>query len=513
MLSISLMIEVLLHNFIQLPQLYLLESQSDLKDINRIKTVFNASAKSLGVVNYDNAVWDATHHYINDRNTDYIEDNFVLDTFKSLNINGLYIYDNDGNKIWGMAYNYENWQEMPFLPFEKPSRKVIEHILNPAQNYVDNSQKPITHAGLILLDNQLILFASTRVIKASLQGNSNGTMVFWRIISDDALAGLQQQAGIEFDITLIDIENATENLNSKGSYQSSSYRTEKGIIYDTLPLKGRTHELQFSYKAPKRLFDAHWFNQTMIVTALIFAFTSYTVLMLVHIIIVRPLLRATNLVNAVIEKQDLTVRFNSNRKDELGGLFNLIDRLLSDVSSKEQELISHNKRLQKISKTDGLTNIANRRAFDIYMKQLLTNHHLYANISLLVCDVDFFKKYNDFYGHDKGDKALRLIADCLRRNLHEETDFVARYGGEEFVIVLKDTNADQALSVGNNLITQVNALHIIHEHSDVSDYVTVSIGIYSFDIQVEHDYTSLFEKADQALYQAKSDGRNRARLF
>jgi diguanylate cyclase (GGDEF)-like protein len=129
--------------------------------------------------------------------------------------------------------------------------------------------------------------------------------------------------------------------------------------------------------------------------------------------------------------------------------------------------------------------------------------------SLLICDVDFFKKYNDFYGHAMGDKALRLVADTLKGNLHGDTDFLARYGGEEFVIVLNNTSPLEAESVANNLISSIKSLNIAHKTSDISDRITISIGSHTFVAADLTEYSSLFEQADKALYLAKKLGRDR----
>jgi diguanylate cyclase (GGDEF)-like protein len=214
-----------------------------------------------------------------------------------------------------------------------------------------------------------------------------------------------------------------------------------------------------------------------------------------------------------VQHNDRTSRFQSKRADELGSLFNLIDLLLTNIASQEQELLSHNVKLQHISETDGLTQIANRRSFDLYMTKLLSIEEKGLPVSLLVCDVDFFKKYNDYYGHAKGDSALRLIASSLQRKLHQETDFVARYGGEEFVVVLKNTNQTDAYSVAKNLLHSIINLKIQHEKSLVSPFVTISIGICSFNLSNETPPKTAmfyFEKADKALYSAKKEGRNRA---
>jgi len=112
-----------------------------------------------------------------------------------------------------------------------------------------------------------------------------------------------------------------------------------------------------------------------------------------------------------------------------------------------------------------------------------------------------------------GDNALRFIAESLQRNLHEDTDFVARYGGEEFVVVLKNTSKEQAKSVANNLLECVRNLRIIHQQSEVSDVVTMSVGIYTFQVSGQEQYDSYFRKADKALYIAKEQGRNRACFY
>ena len=501
--------QIFLLHFVQLPQLYALEAQSDSKDMNRIKTAFSSMVRELGVVNYDNAVWDATHEYINDRNPNYIRDNFVLDAFKSIGLNGLHIYDLTYEKVWGSSFSNENWEPISFLPFDQPSDFVIENVLKPSKKFVPNTNKPISYTGLISLNGKLILFSATSVMKANLQSEPNGIMVFWRVLSDEVLLDLQSRSGINFKVEQVAAAHKFERaLSSRHSYKQNSYRTESGIIFDFIPFASGGDGIKYSYVAPLRLFETSWFNQGVIFTSLLFSVTLLIVLIFVHVVIVHPLIKARELVNAVVLKRDLSVRFNSKRQDELGVLFNLIDRLLADVSSKEQELISHNLRLQHISRTDGLTNIANRRAFDMYMQKLLSSSQN-REVSLLVCDVDYFKNYNDFYGHDKGDKALCLIAECLKKNLHEETDFVARYGGEEFVVVLKDTNLNQAESVAVNLISSVSMLNIQHEKSEVADFVTVSIGIHTFNSAVENDTTWLFECADKALYLAKTKGRNR----
>ena len=336
-------------------------------------------------------------------------------------------------------------------------------------------------------------------------------MLFWRFFDDEVLTDLQQRAGINFTVELIQpsIKKPLE-LTSHNAFIQNSYRTKKGEIYDIIPLVTGNGAIKFTYKAPVRLFSTSWLNQSTVTTSMLFLLTLLMLFIFFHYFIIRPILRADKMVSAIVQHNDHSIRFSSKRKDELGTLFNLIDRLLEGVESKEQQLISHNIRLQHISQTDSLTKIPNRRAFDAHMKKILKTSSLGLNVSVIICDVDYFKKYNDNYGHAKGDEALYLIAQALRKNLHEETDFVARYGGEEFVVVLKNTNKDNAQAVANNLINIIADLKIPHAKSDVYDSVTISVGIHTFVFDGQQHYMPFFERADEALYQAKKQGRNRA---
>ncbi|HTA67586.1 MAG TPA: diguanylate cyclase [Bryobacteraceae bacterium] len=160
---------------------------------------------------------------------------------------------------------------------------------------------------------------------------------------------------------------------------------------------------------------------------------------------------------------------------------------------------------------DGLTQIANRRRFDAYLMQEWARHaRIQQPLSLLICDVDHFKSYNDFYGHQAGDECLRTVAKALSRN-RRSIDLVARYGGEEFALVLPHTDLTGAILVAERLCREVSGSAVPHAASPVSDRVTVSIGVatitpYAMD---PVGANALVEQADRNLYLAKHHGRNR----
>jgi len=507
MVLFAVLIEAFDLIYIQRPHNYAVEAKSDEKDILRIKSAFHSMAKELSVLTYDNAVWDRTYQYLDDRDSDFTDSNYIKDAYISLNINGTHLYDKNLTAVYSKVYSKNHQKIIPFPAFSKPSNVVKNNLLITTAQVNENNNKPVNLSGYIYLEGELILFSANSIFHSSGQGESNGTLIFWRYIDKDVIQDLQKRAGIKFSINRI-----SEKLSLQSSTKTS-HRSPEGYVKTFLPLFNDSGSINISYKAPTRLFNVNWFNRSTVITLASFSLILLTLTLLTHFIIIRPILKAGERIKAIVRHKDRTSRFQTRRADELGSLFNLIDLLLASIASQEQELISHNVKLQQISETDGLTQIANRRAFDIYMTKLFTIEDNGLPVSLLVCDVDFFKKYNDFYGHAKGDNALKLIAASLQRKLHQETDFVARYGGEEFVIVLKNTNQDEAYSVAQNLLQSITNLKIHHEMSSISPVVTISIGIYSFKI-ADNNTPQLamyyFEKADKALYFAKKLGRNRA---
>jgi diguanylate cyclase (GGDEF)-like protein len=191
-------------------------------------------------------------------------------------------------------------------------------------------------------------------------------------------------------------------------------------------------------------------------------------------------------------------------KDEIDDVYNIFDLFVQDAEAQRQAL-------KTMSLTDGLTNIPNRRAFDIKLNDYLSlSKREHWPITIFMIDVDYFKAYNDNYGHLKGDECLVEVANILKNIMKRNADFVARYGGEEFSCILLNTTKQGAEKVAQDIVNAMSESQIVHEFSDVIHHITVSIGgvTYWADKEPFMSADELLHIADSALYQAKDAGRN-----
>ena len=174
-------------------------------------------------------------------------------------------------------------------------------------------------------------------------------------------------------------------------------------------------------------------------------------------------------------------------------------------------LKAHADLLRQMAFLDGLTGVWNRRAFDERVRSEWQRAARSAQpLSLVLIDIDFFKRYNDLYGHQAGDDALRRVARALASLLHRPADMLARYGGEEFVCVLPETDAVGALEVAARMERGIRAEAMPHAASEVGPLLTISLGVATALVKPEDSVEALLARADANLYQAKSEGRGRA---
>ncbi|MDJ0659406.1 MAG: diguanylate cyclase [Crocosphaera sp.] len=244
-------------------------------------------------------------------------------------------------------------------------------------------------------------------------------------------------------------------------------------------------------------------------------------------IIAYPLEQLTRISEKVTQESNFQLKASVTTKDEVGKLATSMNQLIQWIDEHITELEEARKTLEKrveqrtielqqalkklkaLVNLDGLTQIFNRRYFDeVLYREWQRGRRENSQISLILCDVDYFKIYNETYGHLGGDSCLQKVAQEIRRQVKRPSDVVARYGGEEFVILLPNTNLNGALTLAEMIRNAIETMNILHENSLVSDHVTISMGVSCKIPEETEQYKELIQEADEALYQAKENGRN-----
>lgn len=238
------------------------------------------------------------------------------------------------------------------------------------------------------------------------------------------------------------------------------------------------------------------------------------------------------MVTALDEIKLLEVALDKGALDYITKPFNKVEllariraalRLKKEVDHRrqhERELVEltealrkANKGLEELSYLDGLTSVANRRYFDEQInKEWRSKKRHNTPLSLILIDIDFFKAYNDKYGHVAGDDSLRRVAQNLKSTISRPNDFVARYGGEEFAVILPETDMTGAEKIAEDLRLNIELMKVKHS-SEISKLLTISLGVASYCADIHpNNIEEMIEAADKALYQAKKEGRNRVNI-
>jgi diguanylate cyclase (GGDEF)-like protein len=215
----------------------------------------------------------------------------------------------------------------------------------------------------------------------------------------------------------------------------------------------------------------------------------------------------------VIELLSSQIAISIENAEFYRGLEQLVEQRTAELAKVNTELVAANRKLDDLSRIDGLTQIANRRAFDQFLEREWKRHQrMQYDFSLVLCDIDHFKDFNDTYGHLAGDECLRLVAQAIDKVARRPGDLAARYGGEEFVVVLSETNLAGVQNVVQMIQDHIKTLDFPAVGPDPSGRVTLSFGVLHTVPQGGQETRDALGAADHALYQAKSQGRNCAVL-
>jgi diguanylate cyclase (GGDEF)-like protein len=220
-----------------------------------------------------------------------------------------------------------------------------------------------------------------------------------------------------------------------------------------------------------------------------------------------PLIFQNNIIGIVNVKSYIIDAFNSNDFEILKILSSYISIALHN-SMQSQKVIDTNHKLKELTEKDGLTKVYNRYSLNTNIKRILRRGKKFNKpYSVIMIDVDFFKEYNDNYGHLAGDKCLVEVSHVLKKTFSKEKSYIYRYGGDEFLVILLNVTPEESIEIADSVRNEISNLSIEHLYSKCDNVITLTLGVATITQEIQ-EYENVFALADKALYIAKNRGRN-----
>ena|GEM_PF-611561 len=454
-------------------------------------------------VNYDYAVWDSNYRFMQSPNAEFIAENYGDPAFVTLAYDGIFYLDRQLELVYAKTFDHVTGQSfaVDLFDFEKyPGNKSVL----PTKDYLGVPSR----TGILSSKLGPFAFSATQIRYSDRSGEDIGVLIFIHKLRKGHFEQMSDKLNLHVRARIItDAEqySGIPDLGLPASSEAFSYQRRR-LVRDIHGKPVVLLTIGHDQSLTMELIDSHF----------IIMLTLLLLLLLVGVVITNKLLVSRlEFVIARMKEMAITnkltplnVRFNIYEMDKAAQRFNA----LVETVNKQKQL------LEDLSLLDHLTKVANRRAFvgHIENQWLLMQRNL-APLAVIMCDIDHFKAYNDFYGHQRGDETLAQVAQALQNCMHRPDDLVARYGGEEFVIVISNTDIDGLRHNLEKIVNCIRRLEIPHPVSDTQMYVTISAGaaIYTdfSQIPLTESYQQVLRRADSALYAAKGAGRNRGVLY
>ena len=506
----------LLQRFIVFPSFLDLEAREASENLHRIRYAIDREIVHLDRLCVDWAVWDDSYNFIENRSEEFISSNLADSTLEADHLNLLVFCRLDGSIVWGSSLH--NDEKLPF-PFLQTKKINLDHPLL----HIPKAQEQKGNSGIVNTQFGPMLFSTQTIRPTGGSEPGNGYLIMGSLLNQEMLATLKEQTRIPFEIEY-PLSSTTKLC---GSIEQGFKLTKEKLSFIELN-NGKYIQSYFGYPdiTGKPVFGVEYLFPREItrkgITSMGYAAALAIILglfillilnLILRNVILQPIQRLTAHSLVIEQEKDFSLRLDMQRQDEIGQLAHSFDTMVETIDKTTNELQLANEQLIILSVQDGLTSIANRRMFDSYLKkEWRRSMREQTPLSLILLDVDYFKRYNDTYGHQQGDRCLIAIAETMQKHIRRPADLAARYGGEEFALILPNTQQQGAYQLADRLRQGIQDLHIEHSSSDVSSYVSISLGVSTIIPQVDAPLQSLddfIEQTDHHLYLAKHSGRNR----
>ncbi len=515
-LAMALAGQLLIRHYIEIPSQLAQESVADAKGVERVRQAIQQMQDEMALRAVDNSAWDDTYEFIvsdpaDERHQHYIDTNFADYSLEVLKVDGAVFVSASGP----VKYSFFNDKVKKRLEsgeeFSLPKIRVALSFLEGGRVEDEFISSGVTTGKL----GPMMYAASHIVTSYAPYPAPRGTLILFRLLDDEFFLALGNNLQTKLEFTPISVaENATQHaqlLNKMKALGKEQLRRDNNGTLHWL-LNDSEHQAMFLVKQEA---DRRGFSESILSSSVLVGFASSAGILIILATIfsrtvLKRLMAAKGTMETIVATGDYARRLESAEGDELDTVFTQFNLLLEHIQKQNQDLLQKNEALSELSEKDALTGIAYRRLLESKLQESWRHcHRAKTHLSVLMIDVDYFKPFNDNYGHQAGDEVLRALAQAMQQSLFRPNDFIARYGGEEFCAVLSDTDSDSAVQVAERLRVIIEKLSIRSDVSKCAKVITVSIGVATCSPSTTEFDSNLVKNADDALYQAKELGRNR----
>lgn len=484
-----------------------LERDAALAGMGRVLLAISEELDRLNEVTREDSNWTELHDYMSAPAGDFLQANLGSGALLNANLSWVSIHDRQLRRIYHLSVDKTSAQNRAIpelLDADSPLEQYIRRVrLNPADR----------NCGFLRTQQGLMALCHRPILDSNSQKQPNGVLTLGRLVDEAMLASLKKRTDLNFRVLPYTVQanlNPTSLLplnTPMGRADVYFLKSQQGYQFGTvlLDITGRPcARILLDWPDVITLRGTRVIAQTEWLLALLIGACALGMLWVVNQVLIARLGHLWKELNALQGSKEWHRRMVASGRDEIGAVARQINLLLQVIEQQVQEL-------EVSSQTDPLTTLWNRRAYDLQLDFCLSHARRTGEpLALLLIDVDYFKLFNDRYGHQAGDQALQAVADGLKQVAKRDTDVCARLGGEEFAVLLHNTTQESAEQLAQAMQQALAECRIRHELSPVAEYLTISIGLALAEAGESAD--SLYNRADCALYLAKAAGRNRIHI-
>lgn len=498
------------YTLVVIPALRKAKREKHKQDIDKLFSFTSQQFDNLSDILKNNAEWDTLYKSMDgsmdEKNKEFFfNDFFTENSLRLLGLDYIAIYDDKQKEI--INYSFPGTEIKDLI-----SLKGKKYFLS----YQPNGRNRVkTVSGYIDIDKKNYMFFSHIILDSKGAGRSAGHLLFLKKIDDEYIANLEARNNLTLEVFIPneDDKNLIKKIiDSKKelNFYSNQINKDKRVYY--VPYMKSVHKIAYIIKVTvddkisKGALLNFWIGMIPILLSFFFIFF---IKKRFNKKIIIPLMSLYKHIISLGEDPKYKLLVYPKIENEIDEVIKAFNNLMIQVDEQRNEIENKKIALEKLAYTDYLTGLSTRRfldeGYDLLFKSAKRSESI---LTLIMMDIDFFKKYNDRYGHLEGDKILKIVGSLLRKIFKREGDIIGRYGGEEFLIILSQTNLKETIDLVAEFQERLNICNLKHEDSNFGK-ITVSMGIKSSQITKDQDSSLFLKAADQALYRAKKSGRNK----